>query len=633
MEIFNEFFTGINYWGSKEATKMWENFDLASIENDFRLLSRVGITHLRVFPLWSYFQPLQAIYTPSGILEYRFGDEPLPDTPAGKAGVSEEACEKFLQFCAMAEKYALKLIVGVITGHMSFRNYFPAAFNNLDCITNPAALSWEVKYAKYFVRRFQNQKAIIAWDLGNEAENLSPRCQAEEFYVWSSLISDAIKSQDSTRPVISGYSAGAFFTDKMPFLCTVRDFCDINTVHPYPIFNTATAPINTMKAILDIPFSNCLSEGVTGLPTFPQEVGAIGYMNCSYQTEAAFYRGCLLTSLAHGCHGFMWWCAFDQGHLNIPPYDFNDIGSDYGFFDQALQPKPITQETLRFKELLSKLPEKKLPPVSTNTVVLIPRKEGRTNVEVLQHTYLLAERAGISVSFCYLPDQPIPDAKLYLLPSVAANKAVSKRRLDQLLEKVKNGAVLYISLDSALMRNMPQLTGVQFAAREQVTETHTILFGDSRLPVHTNYKYQIEAYTATPLAFNEKQEPVFFKNAYGKGFIYFLTCPLEKSAACRQTLFHGNQEPPFEAVYQELANGAGLQSIAVAHSPFILLTTHPINSEQTYVFAINYNSKAEKAGISLAEGYSLKSIWGNNIQNGELQLAGNDGALFIAEKK
>ena len=53
----NGFFTGINYWGSKSAINMWSEFDAESIENDLSLLRDAKITHLRVFPLWSVFQP------------------------------------------------------------------------------------------------------------------------------------------------------------------------------------------------------------------------------------------------------------------------------------------------------------------------------------------------------------------------------------------------------------------------------------------------------------------------------------------------------------------------------------------------------------------------------------------------
>ena len=105
--ISKHFFTGINYWGSKDAINMWETFDAESIEKDFRVLTDYGITHLRVFPLWPVFQPLKALYGPKEVYEFGMGEDSLPDTPAGRAGVSEEACEVFDR--AFPPKVKLKL--------------------------------------------------------------------------------------------------------------------------------------------------------------------------------------------------------------------------------------------------------------------------------------------------------------------------------------------------------------------------------------------------------------------------------------------------------------------------------------------------------------------------------------------
>ena len=106
-------FLGVNYWSSRDAIKMWENWDIDVIDKDFKIISEYGITHVRVFPLWSYFQPIYALNANDYTVEYSFASEPLPNTEAGRAGVSETACERFEELCAVAEKYGLKIIVGL----------------------------------------------------------------------------------------------------------------------------------------------------------------------------------------------------------------------------------------------------------------------------------------------------------------------------------------------------------------------------------------------------------------------------------------------------------------------------------------------------------------------------------------
>ena len=125
----------------------------------------------------------------------------------------------------------------------------------------------------------------------------------------------------------------------------VGEICDMNTAHPYNIFSTASDPVNTMKPILDLPFKCRISEDISGIPTFVQEFGSIGYMNCSKKTEADFYRACLFSSFAHGGMGTMWWCAFDQGHLGYAPYRWNTIGSDYGFFTSRRLFSPVLHQS------------------------------------------------------------------------------------------------------------------------------------------------------------------------------------------------------------------------------------------------------------------------------------------------
>ena len=86
------FRTGVNYWSSRSATRMWRNWDPAEVEADFALFEEAGMEVVRVFPIWSEFQPIMAVRAAGSVgsafcREYRFpGEEPIPDTPAGAAG-------------------------------------------------------------------------------------------------------------------------------------------------------------------------------------------------------------------------------------------------------------------------------------------------------------------------------------------------------------------------------------------------------------------------------------------------------------------------------------------------------------------------------------------------------------------
>lgn len=630
-KLLDGFFTGINYWGSENAIQMWENFDAKSIEKDFQLLKGTGITHLRVFPLWPVFQPLHALYGPDSEFEYAFGEEPLPDTLAGRAGVSEEACRNFEIFCGLAQKYEMHLIVALITGHMSFRTYNPPAFNGKDLLSDPVVIKWQLRFVKYFVRRFKDTKAIIGWDLGNETTQL-PGLNGNKntFYVWSSMIADAIKVCDPSRPVISGLDF-AWVENGYANLKDMGEMCDMHTVHPYNVFSTPSDPLSTMKPLLDLPFMCRLGEDIAKIPTFVQEFGAIGYMNCSKKTEADFYRAALWTCFAHGFHGVMWWCAFDQGHHTYAPYRWNTIGSDYGFFDKDLCEKPIVEENRRFKKVLEALPDGELPKHTINGTILIPREESES-FTLLRTTYILAKQANLDMQFSYILD-PIPDSPLYILPSIKTNKAIEKRRLNELLAKVEQGAVLYMCADTGLIRQIPEITGVEMAYREKVdAEKMCVLNGES-LPIHATYFYKPERANAEIIATDENGEGVFFKHKYGKGFVYFLTLPLESYVSQKNGVFFKENQPSFHKIYRELAQAAKVERICDSDNPFVRLTEHPIDDKSLYAVAINYHNQRQTAAISVAEGYTISSVFGSEIENGKLSLRENDGAIFKLERK
>lgn len=627
------FFTGINYWGSKEAINMWSRFDEESIENDLRLLHEAGITHLRIFPLWSVFQPLTGIYNScKNVYQYSFGEEPLPDTPAGRAGVSEEACQKLEIFCTLAEKYQMKLIVALLTGQMSSRFYMPPVLEGKCAVTDPAVIKWELRYVKYLVKRFKDQKAIVAWDLGNEVNSLANKTTVSEdaFHIWCSMIADAIRSCDSVHPVISGID-NTRVESGIPNLKSMGEICDVNTTHPYSVFSTSEDPINTMKPVMDVAFRCCIGEGIAKIPTFVQEFGSIGYLNCSYKTEAEFYRACLLSCLAHDCHGVMWWCAFDQGHLNYMPYGWNEIGSDYGFFDKDLQPKPLVAENIAFKKLLEKLPEGGLGPRKITGTILVPRDDGKTDNNALRAAFMLAERAGLQMDFSYALD-PIPDSPLYILPSIGGERYIKKQRLDELLEKVREGSVLFLSIGNALLRKAPEITGVHFATREVGESDIVVDFHGEILPMRTQASFQIESTEAEILAENQENVPVFFKHTYGEGTIFFLTAPLEKYLAGRKGAFFREGEPRYDLLYREAAKAAGVCPLVDSDSPFICFTEHDDKEGNTYIFAINYSNKKQTTALSVQDGYHLVTVFGPDITANTLTLEQNSGGLYKVEK-
>ena len=142
------FTIGLNYWASHAGTNMWHDWNEKAVEDDLCRMQKMGIRFLRVFPLWSDFQPLKQLYAYAGAKkEVRYENEaPLPFTDEGKAGVDPVMVERFSTFCRLAEKYGMELIVSFITGWMSGRLYVPRLLESVNVLTDPTAIMWQVRF-------------------------------------------------------------------------------------------------------------------------------------------------------------------------------------------------------------------------------------------------------------------------------------------------------------------------------------------------------------------------------------------------------------------------------------------------------------------------------------------------------
>ncbi len=621
-----DFLIGANYWASKSSINMWSEWDAESIEDDFVKLSSHGIKTLRMFLTWSVFQPLRAIMANMTLYEYRMmpGEIPLPDTEAGRAGVSEEACEHFEEFCKLAEKYDIKLIVGLLTGHMSFRYFCPEAFVGKNPLTDPSVIKWELKFVRYIVKRFKNQPAIAAWDLGNECSQLAPLAP-DQGYVWTQSVTSAIRESDPTRPVVSGFAHCPLDHEAFNIRDTA-EIVDVTTTHPYQIFcSTAIDPINSIRPEIDPAMRATLYENLGGKPSFVEEVGSIGYTNNSEKTENDFFKTMFWSVFAQGNRGLFWWCAFDQGHFDYAPYDWNNYGSDYGYFRSDGSAKPVADSARELGDFLQSFEYAKLPRHTEEAVCIVSREQPDP-LKLFNSTFILAKQANLDLRFAHA-EEKLPDSKLYIFPSVVSSKPIFLHRLNELLEKVKNGASLYISLGDTLIRRLPELTGLTIASRERGSDESVTLRGEKFI-LCGRFRYNIEsvAETCKILATGEDGRPVFVKNQYGIGHIYFLTFPLESLIADRAGIFKDENSTPYYHFYEEFAKDADDRAVK-SSSPLVLTTEHILDNNRRLIIAINYSDADSKPTFVLRDSWKLVKY-----HRGDEIVKAHDAVIFEVAK-
>jgi len=621
------FSVGANYWASHAGIAMWRDWRPEIIDRDFALLAAEGLQVLRVFPLWSDFQPIQLQRGYIGRpMEYRHGETALPDNVAVQDGVSAEMLARFSILADRASSHGLDLVVGLVTGWMSGRLFVPRALEGLNPITDPLSQMWQIRFVRTFVERFKAHPAIKAWDLGNECNCLGAATR-EQAWLWSAALTHSIRSADPSRAVISGmHSLGA--DPASPW--SIRDqgeITDILTTHPYPAFtpHAQLEPLDSMRPLLHATAETCLYADLGGRPAFVEEFGNLGPMFCGGAETASLMRASLASLWAHDCRGALWWCAHDQLALDYAPYDWLAVERELGLVRTDGTPKPVLREFGAFRRELESLPFSELPRRRIDAVcVLTP---GQDNWGVAYSTFVLAKQAGLDVRFHYA-DRALPDAELYFVPSLHGYGPLSRQREDELWARVRAGATAYVSLADGLLAHFAEATGVEVLTRSERKGSCAMeLPGGGRLTMSAPLLYRFAVRTAEVLA-ADAHGPVFFKNKLGAGEVFTLVAPVEESLLKEPQLFAGDECPPFWHLYREIAARALAQRRVHKGNPWLGVTEHAFPGGGLCAVVVNYSPREQADVLTLAEGLAVDGTAPVSEHKYTIRLAAHGHAIW-----
>lgn len=628
------FAIGCNYWASHAGTNMWTDWQPAIVREDLRRLADLGIQCMRVFPLWSDFQPIQILRSGQGSArDIRFTDDsPLPHTDAGQAGLSQVMLDRFAEFCELNEKAGIHLIVGLLTGWMSGRLYIPPAFNGRNVLTDPFCLQWEVRFVREFIRALKNQQAIYAWDLGNECNVMGEVKTSAEAFAWSAQIANTIRATDPTRPVVSGMHSLGIQAPETWLIQDQGETTDILTTHPYPYWVRwcRSDPINTNRILLHATSETRLYGDIAGKTSIVEEIGTMGPMISDEQVAADFTRTNLFSLWAHDCRSYIWWCASDQTALAHPPYDWTAVERELGLLRNDGTPKPAALEMAAFRKWLDKLPFEALPPRLTDAVCVLTRNQDQWAAAF--STFVLAKQAGLDITFQYV-DQPLRDSPCYLLPSLTSPEAIPGRVWSQLLAKAREGATLYLSLDDAILAGFNEFSGLEITTRSMPAVPRTAILADHKLPITSGDHLRIHNLSAQVLAAEADGNPVFALHRYGKGCIFTLTFPLEVQVTSTPGAFHLPASPAWHKIYSAVASALKpAKGFRMAH-PMLGATEHPLSKTERVIVIINYSPETALTDFKLEKGWKMGSSHQGALPTGNrVELAAHQSLVFTIVK-
>lgn len=613
MDSKEKFTIGCNYWASNAGTYMWRNWDEAVVEDDLKKLAGCGVECLRVFPLWSDFQPISSCINGAGRNEMRINDKPLDKSPEGIAGVDPVMIDRFARFIELCDKYNIKLLVCLLNGWMSGRMFFPTAFTNCNPIVNRTFVKWQIRFIKYFVGRFKDCPTIVAWEPGNETNvmlGVAPAdVKKDDYYVWMNTLVNTIKSCDPTRPVIAGIH-GLSMEGDVP-IADIGEICDVLTVHPYPAFvpHCFVDDLNTMKSRLHATAESVYYSDIGGKLCLCEEIGTLCAMLGNEAVAAEYIKTSANSLWANGSTGIMWWCSHDQGNFLFPPYDWCGVERELGLIKDDGTYKEVAgvlKNMRAFRDSHARLPDRKRDAVCILT-------HGQDQWAVAYSSFVLAKQAGFELQFAD-GDYELPASKIYMLPSVTGEIPLPLRTQKELLRRVReDGATLYISWNGALLSGFNDMMGAEVIANRerQCGQTVDIPGIGEKLPMNGERKLVIGSVTAQVLATEENGDPALLCNCYGKGKIYFLGFGLEQKL-CSQS---GAFEKPYYKLYEYLFKADVDSVVTRKNNPLLGITEHPLPEGGWAVTAINYGTELAEETLALKNGCSFCGVCAGNVSS------------------
>lgn len=316
---------GVNYWPRNKAMYWWSQFDAVEVQEEFSLISELGLNLVRIFLLWDDFQP-------------------APDK------LSTSALDNLITVCDIASSNQLKLDITFFTGHMSGPSWAPTWMlegempSNIRQVVsagkivnkgyrNPFSdervLRGEKLQLHTVVQLLKDHPAVWCWNLGNEPDLFALPSSDSVGERWAAEMVSLIHSVDTNHPVTCGLHVASLLYNNGLRVDQVFDKTDFAVMHSYPMYMMELTgdPLDPEY----VPFTCALTAALSGKPVLMEEFGGCtappgrasfewewsGYGSpikqfmASEEALAEYYAAVLPRLVQVGVIGAVAWCFAD----------------------------------------------------------------------------------------------------------------------------------------------------------------------------------------------------------------------------------------------------------------------------------------------------------------------------------
>ncbi|MET8725483.1 glycoside hydrolase 5 family protein [Streptomyces misionensis] len=325
---------GVNYTPSQGWFHHWLDFDLDAVRADLDSVSALGLDHIRVFPLWPYFQPDRALIRP-------------------------RAVEHLVQLVDAAAERGLDVNVDGLQGHLSSFDFLPAwtrTWHRRNLFTDPEVLDGQAAYLHTLAAALADRPNFLGMTLGNEVNQFSAgphpdpdRATAEQIDAWLERMLAACEKGAPGRLHLHAEYDATWYQDDMPFTPAQAARCGaLTAVHSWVFNGTAqrygrTSVAGEHHAAYLIELSKAWADD-PHRPVWLQEVGAPAPL-VPAEHAAAFTEATVANALdCPGLWGITWWCSHD---VSRDLADFPELEYTLGLLTNDRRPKDLARALSR----------------------------------------------------------------------------------------------------------------------------------------------------------------------------------------------------------------------------------------------------------------------------------------------
>ncbi|MFG2502754.1 glycosyl hydrolase [Streptomyces sp. NPDC048441] len=318
---------GANYTPSQGWFHHWLDFDIDAVRTDLDAIAALGLDHIRVFPIWPYFQPNRTLIRP-------------------------RAVEQLVALADAAAERGLDVNVDGLQGHLSSFDFLPAwtqTWHRRNIFTDADVVEGEVAYLRTLAAALADRPNFIGMTIGNEVNQFSAgphpdpdRITEDQAGEWLRRVLAACEEGAPGKLHLHAEYDAAWYQDDQPFTpaqaarlggaTAVHSWVFNGTAQRYGRESVATAQhaaymIELSKAWADDPHR----------PVWLQEVGAPAPL-IPAEHAASFTEATVAAALdCADVWGVTWWCSHDVSRSLA---DFPELEYSLGLLTNEGRVKP-----------------------------------------------------------------------------------------------------------------------------------------------------------------------------------------------------------------------------------------------------------------------------------------------------